>query len=274
MPGYTPTQKVSCTMPVAVCQTAPRRDNRRKPCRSCRVGAGCCRRRRASASVRPLLRCAGQARSAPDPPDTSAGSQTSLGCCLARVSGKRKRSCAASRCPRKRAPVFPAAFDERGQFFQLFAADGGLHIRHLEVVSKVAVDILVVISLWQLAVLPVVAVSAEVIRAAGAGAVAPPVPKAQRDAALKADCLCRPRRPRPWSYGAADRSCWCPMSPPSARKAALAGDGVFAAERVAVVLDQPEPVTLAKNADGGKVERIAQRVREQNRLGARAQRRI
>ena len=42
-----------------------------------------------------------------------------------------------------------AALDKAGELFQLFAADGGLHIGHFQVIAKVAVNVLVVIACGQ-----------------------------------------------------------------------------------------------------------------------------
>lgn len=72
-------------------------------------------------------------------------------------------------------PVVAAALDEGRELLQLLAADGGLHVGDLEVIAKVAVDVLVVVALGQLAELTVKAVAAEVILAGGADAVAAPV---------------------------------------------------------------------------------------------------
>lgn len=75
-------------------------------------------------------------------------------------------------------PVIDAGLDEARQLFELLAADGGLRVERFQVIPEMAVNVLVVIAFGQLAELPAEAVVAGVILAAGAPAVATPVPKA------------------------------------------------------------------------------------------------
>ena len=56
---------------------------------------------------------------------------------------------------------------------------------------------------------------------------------------------------------------------PGAGLACLAADGVFRAEGVAVVLNEPQTVFVAEAAHGGKVEGVAQRVGYHDGFGAR-----
>lgn len=67
-----------------------------------------------------------------------------------------------------------AALDESGEFFQLFAADGRLHIRHFQIVTEMAVNVLMVVAFGKLAELPVEAMPAEIVPARGTDAIAPP----------------------------------------------------------------------------------------------------
>ena len=73
---------------------------------------------------------------------------------------------------------FPVAFtglDEGGKFFELLTANGSLGVERLEVVTKVAVNVFVIVALGQLAELPTEAFAAGVVFARGAPAVAAPV---------------------------------------------------------------------------------------------------
>src|ERR1019366_6158749 len=50
--------------------------------------------------------------------------------------------------------VGAALLDEPGQLLELGHADGRLHVGRLQVVADVAVDVLVIVAVWQLAELP------------------------------------------------------------------------------------------------------------------------
>ena len=158
-----------------------------------------------------------------------------------------------------------AALNKRGELLQLLAADGGLHVGDLEVIAKVAVDVLVVVALGQLAELTVKAVAAEVILAGGADAVAAPVAEGedqavqQRVVGVNAAALAHCHVVRRVEAGRADVA-------PGTGKAGLAVDGVLGAQRVAVVLDQPQVVGVTERLDGGQVKRIAQRVGDHDSL--------
>ena len=74
-------------------------------------------------------------------------------------------------------PVVPTALSKAGKFLKLLTANRRLHIRNLQIIAKVAVYILVVIALRQLAVLTIKAVPTEIILAGGADAVPAPIPE-------------------------------------------------------------------------------------------------
>ena len=164
--------------------------------------------------------------------------------------------------------ILPTLFDEGGQLLELCAADRRLHIRDLEVVAEVRVDVLVIVALRQFAVLSVETVAAEAILARRADAVAPPVAQRTQDAeeqsVLRIDgaalAHCHVVR---WVEArradVADRS----------RIALPAVNLIARAERVAIVLNEPKPMLFAKCLDRPKVERVAERVREHDgtRLG-------
>src|SRR5258708_16178223 len=65
--------------------------------------------------------------------------------------------------------------DEAVEFLQLLAADGGLHLEWFEVVTQVAVGVLVVVAMRQPAELPTESFAAGVVLTGGAPAVATPV---------------------------------------------------------------------------------------------------
>ena len=86
---------------------------------------------------------------------------------------------------------------------------GRLHLRRLEVVAELGVDVLVVIAEGQRPELAREAVAAAVVLAAAADAVAAPVAQGRDDAPRARRRRCTPLRPRPSSCGAAGRSWRC-----------------------------------------------------------------
>ncbi len=166
-------------------------------------------------------------------------------------------------------PVVAAALDEGREFFELLAADGRLHIGHLQIVAEVAVNVLVVVAPGQLPELTVKAVSATVVVSAGANAVPSPIAEAEDQAVqqgivgIDAAALAHGHVVRRVEAAGAD-------VPPRARVAGLAVNGVLAAQRIAVVLHQPQPVLPAKFPDRFQVKGIAQTVRDHHGLGLRA----
>lgn len=78
-------------------------------------------------------------------------------------------------CRMETFPVMSTCFNKGGELFELLAADSSLHIRHLQVISKVAVHIFVVIALRKLTKLTVKTMTAEVIMTGRANAVAAPI---------------------------------------------------------------------------------------------------
>ena len=159
-----------------------------------------------------------------------------------------------------------AALDKAGELFQLFAADGGLHIGHFQVIAKVAVNVLVVIACGQFAILTVKAVAAEVIMAGRADAVAAPVAVAldqavqQRAVCIHAAALAHRHVVRRVEAGGADIA-------PGSGKAGFAVDGVLGAQGIAVILHQPEVMGIAEGFDGGQVKRVAQGMGDHDCLG-------
>ena len=150
--------------------------------------------------------------------------------------------------------------DEPVEPGQLGDADGRLHVRGLQVVAEVAVDVLVVVAVRQAAELLAEALAAGVVLAAGAVAVAAPVADRARDpgqrlvighdhAALAGRDVVRRIEGRGRQVAERARE---PVA-------------VARAEGVAVVLDQPQVVLLDQLHDRVEVERHAQRVREHDR---------
>ena len=72
-------------------------------------------------------------------------------------------------------PVMTSALDKRRELFELFYAYRSLKVGDLEIISEVAVNILVVVSLREFAILTVKAVSAEIVTSRRADAVSSPV---------------------------------------------------------------------------------------------------
>ena len=160
-------------------------------------------------------------------------------------------------------PVVHARLDEGGQFLQLLTADGRLRVERLQVVAQVRVDVFVVVALRQLAELPAEAFVTGVVLAAGAPAVAAPVPEAFRQH-LEFHVPDNVHRAA-LAHGEVMRRVETLRGQVAERARELAV--VAAAERVAVVLNQPEVVPFAKFQGGGEVEGIAQRMGHHHGLG-------
>ena len=184
--------------------------------------------------------------------------------------------------------LFPA-LHEGGEFLQLGAADGSLHVRGLQVVAEVGIDVLVVVALRQLPVLSVKTVAAEIVHAGGAHAVPAPVPHGADDAVQQ-------RIPRvdraAFSHGhvmgrieagGADIAHGaCQIGPGGTGSPAVhsgcsgvlscRGAGnilaqrVGAAQGVAVVLHQPETVLHAEGLHCREVKGVPQRMGDHHRL--------
>ena len=134
-----------------------------------------------------------------------------------------------------------AGVDELRELAQLGAADGGLHVGDLEVVTDVAVDVFVVVAMGQRAELLAEAFAAGVVLASGAVAVAAPVAKAAGDAGqLVVVGEHRPALAHGDVVGGVEAE--------GAKVAEGTGVAtvVTAAEGVAIVLDQPEVVLVAE----------------------------
>ena len=71
--------------------------------------------------------------------------------------------------------IMTTPLDERRQFFQLSATDSRLHVRNLEIVAKMRINVFVVVTLRKFSALAVKAVSAKIILARRTHAIASPV---------------------------------------------------------------------------------------------------
>ena len=164
--------------------------------------------------------------------------------------------------------VMAATLDETRKFLQLRAADGRLHVCDAEVHPKVRVDVFVVVALRQFAVLAIEAMAAVVVLAGGTDAVAAPVAEGTGDLVqqriVRIDSAALPhrhvmRRVEARRAEVADRS----------REILLAVERIGRAERVAVVLNEPEVMLVAERFDCLEVEWIAERMREHDSLRPR-----
>ncbi len=160
-------------------------------------------------------------------------------------------------------PVVDPGLDEGGEFLELGAADGGLDVQGLQVVAKVGVNEFVVITLGEVAELPVEPFGTGVVDAAGTPAVATPIAEAVDDG---------------FKFEAVDDVDGAPFAESEMvrRVERLGGEVsespgvsavVSAAEGIAVVFDEPEVVFFAKLGDGSKVEGVSQSVGEDDGLG-------
>ena len=160
-------------------------------------------------------------------------------------------------------PVVHARLDERGQFLQLLPTNRGLRVKWLQVVAEVRINVFVIVAFRQFAKLPAETLVAGVVLAAGAPAVAAPVAETL-DKHFQFHVAHDVHR-----AAFAHREVMRRIKTLRGQIAERAGESavVTAAERIAVVLDQPEIMALAKFRDGGEVEGIAERVRHHHGLG-------
>ena len=155
-----------------------------------------------------------------------------------------------------------AGGDEAGSPLQLGQATCGLHVRDLQVVAEVGIDVFVVVALREAAKLLGEAFAAGVVAARGAVAVAAPVAEGFCDGLQLAIV---------GEHGAAfahrDVVCWVEAEggdvAPGADHLAVVGG----AQRVAAVFDKPQAVFVAERLDLGQVEGVAQGVGEHDRFG-------
>ena len=152
--------------------------------------------------------------------------------------------------------VLPAC-DEARELFELCDADRRLHIGSLQIIAEMAVDILVVIALRKLAILSVEAVVAGIIVSRCAPAVTAPVTDRAHDAVklrvVRIAGAALAHRHVVWRVEAggtdvADR----------AGLAGLAVDRIGRAERITVVLHEPELVPVAEILHRLQIKRIAE----------------
>ncbi len=154
-----------------------------------------------------------------------------------------------------------------GKLLQLRHADGGLEVGRLQVVADVGVDVLVVVAVGQVAQLPVEPLPAGVGLSRIAPAIAPPV--AERRGDLLEERLVGGHGPA-LSHGdvvggVEAEGGEVPEGP--GQTSPVAG-----AQRVAVVLDQPEPLLARQRADRVQIEGVAEGVRQEDRARARTDR--
>ena len=157
--------------------------------------------------------------------------------------------------------AFPRS-DDLLELCQLRHADGGLHVRHLQVVADVRVNVFVIIAEGQRAELLRETFAAGVILAAGAVAVPAPVAQAPGDAG---QVLVGHGHRAAFAH----RNVVCGIEaerrqvPKGGREPAV----VAGAQRVAVILHQPEVVAVTKLPDLAHRVRHAHRVGDHHRLG-------
>ena len=125
----------------------------------------------------------------------------------------RRRLAAGSGIPRKgagprssRAWLARRAATKPSSLLQLLPADGRLHVERLEVVAEVAVDVLVVVAVRQVAELPAEALAAGVVLARRRTSSRGPSRGTTRRSSSAGRCRSAPPRLRPSSGGAAGRS--------------------------------------------------------------------
>ena len=80
----------------------------------------------------------------------------------------------------KDVPIAFSGFDEGGKFFELLTSDRSLGVEGLEIISEVAVNVFVVVTLGEFPELPAEALVAGIIFSGRTPAVATPISKALR----------------------------------------------------------------------------------------------
>src|SRR6266404_4606954 len=159
-------------------------------------------------------------------------------------------------------PIINPRLDKLRQALKLHAPDGGLDVERLEIVAEVGVNEFVIVALRQLAQLPIKSLPARIVLAAGAPAIPSPIAKAFEDVLEfdRANDIDRPafaqrqmvRRVEGLRGQIAKSARQLPVVP--------------AAQRVAIIFDEPQPMLLAELRYRAQIERIAQRVRHENRF--------
>jgi len=160
--------------------------------------------------------------------------------------------------------VFLAPGDELLEFLELGAADRGLHVRYLEIIADIAINVFVVITKGQAAELLAEAFSAGIAFPPGAITIPTPITDGAGDAG---QVVVIGGHAAPFAHGdvmggvegkggeVAEGSGQFSRG----RRARGRGD-IFAAEGVAIVLDEPEVVFFHKIHDGIEMEGNPHRV--------------
>ena len=155
--------------------------------------------------------------------------------------------------------VVSSALCKIRHLLQLGTADGRLHVRRLQVVAEVGIDILVVVACRQLAVLAVKAMAAGVVLSGRAHAVPAPVPEGPDDA-VKERIVSIDRAALAHGHVMGRVKAGGTDITDGSGEFLLPVQLVGAAERIAVVLHQPQAVLSAESQNPGQVEGIAQRM--------------
>jgi len=163
--------------------------------------------------------------------------------------------------------ILPAPVDEAIQLLQLTKAHGSLHVGELEVVAEMAVGVFVVITMRQVAQLPIETLMAGVVDPWFAPAVPSPIPEGFYD-------LFEPGILGQHGAALAHGQVVCGVE---AHRGQVAEGShlatlVFGTDRVAAILDDPESVPLCQGHDGFQVERVAQGMRQDDGPGPRPDR--
>ncbi len=158
--------------------------------------------------------------------------------------------------------VVLARLDESRRLVQLSKTAGGLHVSDLEVVPQMAVGVLVVVALGQVAEFPAEAFTAGVVSARRAEAVPPPVTKTLRN---RLEFVAVGEDGTAFAHGDV-------VSRVEAQRRDVAEGAhhlaaVGAAQGVAAVLHQPELVFLAQVGHHVQIERVAQAVCQHDGFG-------
>lgn len=169
--------------------------------------------------------------------------------------------------------VVAAALDKTRKFLELGAADSSLHVRDVQVQAEVRVNVFVVVAFRQFAVLAVEAMAAVVILTGGADAVTAPVTHRagnlveQRITRVDGAALSHRHVMRRIEAGRTEVT-------DTAREFLLAINRVEGAQRVTVILDEPEVVLVTKILNRLEVEWVTERMRNHDGLRLVRERRL
>ena len=152
--------------------------------------------------------------------------------------------------------------DEIIEAIHLCQGAGGLHVGDFQVVAQVSIGVFVIVALWQIAQLPTKSFAAGVVFSGRTVTVATPVPEALGD--LAQFVVVRKDSP---TFAHGDVMGRVKTEGSDVTKSAHQTPIVGGTQRIAAIFNQPQLILLANGLDHVQVVRVAQRMRQHDRLG-------